>query len=65
MAPVQQRQLASRDAVAEYLGVPRKTLDQWAYRGTGPRFVRVGKHVRYRWSDVEQWLESQESGGAA
>jgi predicted DNA-binding transcriptional regulator AlpA len=52
--------------VAEYLGVPEKTLAQWRYLGLGPRWSKVGRHVRYRWSDVEKWLDSQSvtAGGA-
>jgi excisionase family DNA binding protein len=57
------RPLATREEVAKYLKVPSPTLDQWAYRGIGPRYVRVGRHARYRWSDVDQWLERCEAGG--
>lgn len=53
--------LATRKEVAEYLGVPPTTLDQWASRGSGPRYHRVGRHARYRWSDVDKWLELQAS----
>jgi excisionase family DNA binding protein len=38
-------------------GVPVGTLANWRYQGRGPRFVKVGRHVRYRRSDVEAWLE--------
>ncbi|WP_226353786.1 AlpA family transcriptional regulator [Pseudonocardia sp. ICBG601] len=48
--------LGSRAEVAEYLRVPVSTLDRWARLGTGPRYARVGRHARYRWSDVETWL---------
>ena len=51
--------LASRGEVAAYLGVPATTLDQWASGGTGPAYIRVGRHARYRWSDVEDWLQTQ------
>jgi hypothetical protein len=47
--------------VADYLGVPEHTLAQWRYRGIGPRYSHVGRHVRYRWGDVEQWLDEQAS----
>lgn len=46
--------------LAEYLGVPLKTLYQWRYRGVGPPAVRVGRYLRYRRADVEVWLEKQE-----
>lgn len=45
--------------LAEYLGVPVATLYQWRYRREGPRGFRVGRHIRYRWSDVEDWIEHQ------
>lgn len=53
------RPLGSVDAVAEYLGVPPATLYQWRYRGIGPRASKVGRHLRYRWADVERWLDAQ------
>ncbi|HMI34345.1 MAG TPA: helix-turn-helix domain-containing protein, partial [Propionibacteriaceae bacterium] len=41
------------------LGVPIDTLYGWRHRGEGPRGYRVGRHVRYRRSSVEAWLEDQ------
>lgn len=57
------RALASRAEVAGYLGLPVKTLEQWAYKGIGPRYTRVGRHARYAWSDVDSWLGQQAQGG--
>lgn len=51
--------LMTIDAVAEYLGVPKATLHAWSSRGQGPRRYKVGKHLRYRKSDVDTWLERQ------
>ncbi len=42
-----------------------RTLDQWAYLGKGPAFVKVGRHRRYRTEDVERWLEANRRGGDA
>ena len=39
------------------LGVAIDTLYGWRHRGEGPRGYRVGRHVRYRRSSVEAWLE--------
>lgn len=50
--------------VADYLGIPVKTLYQWRSQGQGPAGKRVGKYVRYRASDVVAWFESLESGAA-
>lgn len=59
--------LAAPEQVAEHLGVPVSTLYQWRHRGVGPRGIKVGRHVRYRWEDVEAWLEqkAREGGSAA
>ncbi len=53
------RPLATSAEVAEHLGVPLGTLKQWAYRKVGPKYVKVGRHRRYRWSDIEKWLDQQ------
>jgi excisionase family DNA binding protein len=45
----------SRRELAERLGLPAKTLAQWAAKGTGPIYARMGRHVRYRLSDVLEW----------
>lgn len=50
--------LATPAEVASYLQVPVKTLYTWRYKGVGPRAHRVGRHLRYRWEDVEAWLAS-------
>lgn len=54
-----ERPLATRAEVADYLRVPLRTLEQWACKGRGPAYTRVGRHVRYRWEDVEAWLDAQ------
>lgn len=51
--------LADPVEVADYLSVPVATLAQWRYLGTGPRFLKVGRHIRYRLRDVESWLADQ------
>ena len=51
--------------LARYLGIPVKTLYAWRYRRLGPPALRVGRHLRYRVRDVEEWmLRRLESGDA-
>ena len=47
----------SPEGLAALLDVPVGTVYQWNYKGVGPRKTRVGRHVRYRRSDVDAWLE--------
>lgn len=50
--------LATSKDVAEFLAVPESRLRQWRYLGTGPAYRKLENHlVRYRWADVEAWLE--------
>ncbi|WP_026551178.1 helix-turn-helix domain-containing protein [Arthrobacter sp. H20] len=34
------------------------SLAQWRYLGYGPRFVKLGRAVRYRESDLIAWLNA-------
>jgi excisionase family DNA binding protein len=56
---VNDRPLGTPEEVAGYLQVPLKTLAQWRCHGDGPQYHKVGRHVRYRWADVETWLSHQ------
>lgn len=50
------RLLTAQD-VADFLGVPLTTLYQWRTKGTAPRAVKVGRHIRFRAADVDAWCE--------
>ena len=45
--------------VAAYLRVPLKSLYTWRYTHEGPPSARVGKYLRYRRTDVDEWLTAQ------
>ena len=45
--------------LADYLGVPVATIYGWRYRREGPPGFRVGRHLRFRWSDIEEWITRQ------
>lgn len=57
--------LATIGEVSAFLGIPVATLYGWRSKGTGPRGASVGRHVRYRWVDVERWLDEQASSAPA
>jgi excisionase family DNA binding protein len=58
--PAERATLLSPASLAKYLDVPVATIYAWNYHGTGPRVLHVGRHVRYRQSDVDAWLVTQE-----
>lgn len=57
--------LMSTRELAEYLGVPRNTIYQWRHNGDGPRAIRVGRHLRFRRADIDEWLERNAEPGPA
>ncbi len=44
--------------VADFLGIPVKTIYQWRAKGYGPKGKRVGRYVRYTQEDVVAWVRS-------
>jgi excisionase family DNA binding protein len=53
------RPLATPTELSAYLGVPVATLYQWRHRGIGPKVHKLGRHLRYRWTEVEAWIDQQ------
>ena len=51
--------LLTVEDLADYLEVPVATIYAWRYRRRGPPGFRVGRHLRFRWSDVERWINDQ------
>jgi Helix-turn-helix domain len=39
--------------------VSTATLEKWRCTGEGPPFIKVGRAVLYRESDLEQWLQDR------
>ncbi|HEY9294161.1 MAG TPA: helix-turn-helix domain-containing protein [Microlunatus sp.] len=58
MAGLTTEPLLSLKELSALVGVPVNTLYRWRYQGEGPKAYRLGRHVRYRRSDVEAWLAS-------
>lgn len=44
---------------AEVLELGLSTLARWRLEGTGPCYIKLGRSVRYRQSDIDAWLEKQ------
>lgn len=44
---------------AEYLQLAQGTLERFRVQGDGPRFMKLGRAVRYRQADLDEWMESR------
>jgi predicted DNA-binding transcriptional regulator AlpA len=49
------------EEVSAQCGLPVATLYRLRYLGQGPRGFRLGKHLRYRASEVARWLAEAEA----
>ncbi|HMH93698.1 MAG TPA: helix-turn-helix domain-containing protein, partial [Streptosporangiaceae bacterium] len=58
--PPEKRPLASPEEVGDYLGgISPDTLKDWRHKHEGPKYIPVGKHVRYDLDDVDAWLDAR------
>lgn len=46
----------SPSELASWLGVPVRTVYDWLQRDQAPRSYKIGRHRRFRRTDVEDWL---------
>ena len=53
----------TRQDLADRYGLPVKTPAEWASKGTGPRYAKFGRHVRYLLSDLIDWERKQFTEG--
>ena len=45
---------------SDYMGgLSPKTLQAWRFRGSGPRFFKIGRLVRYLKNDLDEFLKSR------
>ncbi|WP_421621327.1 helix-turn-helix transcriptional regulator [Alkalilimnicola ehrlichii] len=56
--------LLDQRELAAYLGKSTAWCERARWAGVGPRYVKLGRHVRYRADDVMAWIEEQAQGGA-
>jgi predicted DNA-binding transcriptional regulator AlpA len=52
---IDEAQLAAR------LSVSRSTLQSWRYAKRGPRYIKLGRLIRYRNADIDLYLRAQTS----
>jgi predicted DNA-binding transcriptional regulator AlpA len=51
------KHLLDQREAAELLGISPRTLERHRVAGTGPRFSRIGRLVRYRQCDLATFVE--------
>lgn len=54
-----QDQLWTMQEVADYLRVPKRTVEKWREQRKGPLGRMVGRSLRFRVGDVQDWLSNR------
>ncbi|MCW5599422.1 MAG: helix-turn-helix domain-containing protein [Nitrosomonas sp.] len=52
--------LMTQQDLADYLKKSEAWCEHARWNGTGPKFLKLGRHVRYRAEDVQDWLNAAE-----
>lgn len=50
------QELLTPSQLSRKLMVPKTTLAFWRTTNQGPKFLKVGRHIRYNIQDVNDWL---------
>lgn len=56
-------ELLTPQELADLCRVPLATVYRWNYLGSGPAFMKLGRHVRYLRAEVDRWLAEQTGHG--
>ena len=62
----ERRAWASPEQLAEWLQLGtqgQRKLRRMRADGTGPKFITVGREIRYAWVDVHAWATSERDRG--
>ena len=57
--PAFQDELFRSPRAAEYLTLSKQTLETWRTQGRGPKYLKIGRSVVYRRSDLDEWANTQ------
>ncbi|MBV5337705.1 MAG: helix-turn-helix domain-containing protein [Deltaproteobacteria bacterium] len=50
-------ELVDEKRASELVGINLTTLQFFRRRGSGPAFVKLGRLIRYRIADIEDWID--------
>jgi len=54
-----EEQFLNEKELAELLNIKSETLRNWRWDGRGPIFIKIGSNVRYRMSDIEEYINGR------
>lgn len=51
--------LLTNNETATLLGLKNNSLEIWRLQGKGPKFIKIGRLVRYAEAEIYAWIEAQ------
>jgi len=54
-----QTEFLTTEQAADFLTIKPNTLEIWRLKGKGPTYVKFGRAVRYKKTDIDAWINSQ------
>ena len=54
-----QQKLLTPEDLADRWNLTETTLSQWRWNGCGPRYIKMGKGIRYRLSEIERFEDQK------
>lgn len=54
-----QSDILKTDEVASRLKLSKRYIEALRLKGAGPQHIRIGRAVRYRLEDVNEWVQSR------
>lgn len=60
---IQDKEILTDAETAIYLGLSKRTLREWRHKSKGPSFIRIGVKIRYKKSDIMDYLKKNISVG--
>lgn len=59
------REFLDEKGLCALLAISSVTATKWRAKAKGPPFIKVGRLVRYRRSDIDAWLQANTIGSLA
>jgi predicted DNA-binding transcriptional regulator AlpA len=52
-------ELMTEQQASKFLELSPKTLQKYRMQGGGPKFIKIGRKIRYRRKHLDEWLETR------
>ena len=56
---MQNDEMLTTTQLAAELSFPTQTLSYWRSIGKGPAYIKIGRWVRYRRTQIDEWIAEQ------